>query len=94
MTPQAPKTQGWLFSIGSWESPYNADGSRGVLWSESSSTDPSRVAEDIARDRALQSDALICLTELATGRRHEVLVKAVRAINYGAAGSREIKSTR
>jgi hypothetical protein len=82
--------QGWIFSIGTWDAPWNDDGSRGILWNKSESSDPSQVAEDIAREHALQSDALFCLKELATGKRYEVLVKPQRVINYVTASSKAI----
>jgi hypothetical protein len=82
---------GWLFSIGSWNAPYNADGSRGVLWSAPSGSDPAKIAEDIATSRALQSDALLCLTDLTTQKRYEVFVKVVRTVSYAAQSPKEKK---
>jgi hypothetical protein len=83
-----PKTHDWLFSIGGWNVASNADGSRGTLWQTKPMTnldlDPAKVAEDIARDRVIQADTLLCLTEIATGRRYEVSIKAAHVITHNA----------
>ena len=74
--------QGWLFSIKTWEAPYNADGSRGILWSAPSGSDPAKVAGDIAGKYVFQSDTLLCLTDLAADKRYEVVVQVVRTVSY------------
>lgn len=79
----------WIFSIGTWEAPYNADGSRGVIWFAPSGSDPAKVAQDIASSRVLQSDALLCLTDVVAGKRFEVLVKVVRTMSYAAQSPQE-----
>jgi hypothetical protein len=84
--------QGWLFSIRTWEAPYNADGSRGIMWSATSGSDPAKIAEDIAGACVFQSDTLLCLTDLAAGKRYEVLVKVVRTVSYVAQAPAEKKS--
>jgi len=90
-----PKKHDWIFSIGTWKAPVNADGSTGVLWSTTpvsdSDRDPAKVAGDIAKHCAIQTDdALLCLTELATGRRYEVLIKARRVISYSVERCEEV----
>lgn len=89
-----PKTHDWFFSIGTWNVPSNADGSRGLMWrTEPASNldlDPAKVAEDIARDRVLQQDTVLCLTEAGTGRRYEVVVKATHAITHNAIQCKEV----
>jgi hypothetical protein len=88
------KTHDWLFSINTWNVPSNADGSRGTLWrTEPGSNldlDPAKVAEDIARNRVLQQDSVICLTEVSTGRRYEVVVKATHTITHSTTQCREV----
>jgi hypothetical protein len=94
MRMDKPKSHDWVFSIGTWNVPLNADGSRGVVWRTTPTTnldlDPAKVAEDIARDRVLQQDMLVCLTEIQTGRRYEVFVKAVHAITHSAIQCKEV----
>lgn len=88
------RTHDWIFSIGTWNVPSNADGSRGVVWRTTPTAnldlDPVKVAEDIARDRVFHQDTLVCLTEIQTGRRYEVLVKATHAITHNAIQCKEV----
>lgn len=79
----------WIFSIRTWEAPYNADGSRGLAWFAPSGSDPAQVAQDIASSRGLQSDTLLCLTDVTAGKRYEVLVKVVRTVSYVAQAPEE-----
>jgi hypothetical protein len=93
-----PKTHDWIFSIGTFKAPVNADGSTGVRWKmpEASNSDsnsdygPAKVAEDIAKHRGIQTDTLFCLTELATGKRYEVRVTATRVISYSVSSCEEV----
>ena len=82
-------TTGWIFSIRTWEAPYNADGTRGIMWSAPSGSDPAKIAADIAASRVFQSDTLVCLTDVAAGKRYEVLVKVVRTVSYVAQAPQE-----
>lgn len=88
------KTHDWFFSIGTWNVPSNADGSRGVMWRTTPTSnldlDPTKVAEDIAKDRVFQQDTVLCLTELLTGRRYEVFVKATHVINHNVVQCKEV----
>ncbi len=88
------KTHDWIFSIGTWNVVSNADGSRGVLWRTTPTTnldlDPAKVAEDIAKDRVFNQDTLVCLTEIQTGRRYEVVVKATHVINHSVIQCKEV----
>ncbi len=88
------KTHDWIFSIGTWNVPTNADGSRGVSWRTTPATnldlDPAKVAEDIAKDRVFQQDTLLCLTEVATGKRYEVVVKATHVIHHNVIQCKEV----
>lgn len=83
--------QGWRFSIRTWEAPYNADGSRGILWSAPSGSDPVKIAEAIAKVCVFQSDTLLCLTDLAAQKRYEVLIKVLRTVSYVAQAAVEKK---
>jgi len=48
------------------------------------------VAEDIAKDRVFQQDTLLCLTEVATGKRYEVVVKATHVIHHNVIQCKEV----
>jgi len=94
MTTDRLKTHDWVFSVGTWNAQPNADGSRGVVWRTTPSStldlDPVKVAVDIAKDRVFQQDTLVCLTEIQTGRRYEIVVKATHAITHSVLQCREV----